>query len=148
MSGQKEAPIFSARSEAIRKCLSVNKFKTSHYNLDDVACVIRQHEEMTSWFLIRTSALVPDFDFVISCFGRVHFNAAQKVLLRLSAMLESVCPNVVLKYGNAIKLLVCDEAETFKLMWTAGDAIYCELFCLNYDLERAPDRSFFKQGER
>ncbi|WP_462134134.1 non-hydrolyzing UDP-N-acetylglucosamine 2-epimerase [Slackia piriformis] len=91
--------VFGTRPEAIKMCPLVNELKSRSGEFDVSVCVTGQHREMLEQVL-RVFEVMPDYDLAIMKSGQTLFDVTCDVLLKLKAVLEEVCPDVVLVHGD------------------------------------------------
>ena len=90
--------VFGTRPEAIKMCPLVKELK-SRPNLKTVVCVSGQHRQMLDQVL-ETFEVVPDYDLSIMKDKQTLFDVTTNILERIKAVLEEVCPDVVLVHGD------------------------------------------------
>lgn len=90
--------VFGTRPEAIKMCPLVNELK-SRKNIETVVCVTGQHRQMLDQVL-EAFQVVPDYDLSIMKQKQTLFDITENVLSGMKAILEEVCPDVVLVQGD------------------------------------------------
>lgn len=91
--------VFGTRPEAIKMCPLVNELKSRPDEFETTVCVTGQHREMLEQVL-RVFGVEPDHDLAVMKPGQTLFDVTCDVLLRLKAVLEEECPDVVLVHGD------------------------------------------------
>lgn len=90
--------VFGTRPEAIKMCPLVNELKKdSDFNVK--VCVTGQHREMLDQVL-KTFAVVPDYDLNIMKDRQTLFDITTSVLEKIKQILEEEAPDVVLVHGD------------------------------------------------
>ena len=90
--------VFGTRPEAIKMCPLVNELKRRE-NIKTVVCVTGQHRQMLDQVL-EAFGVVPDYDLSIMKDKQTLFDITTSILERIRAVLEEVCPDVVLVHGD------------------------------------------------
>ncbi len=90
--------VFGTRPEAIKMCPLVNELKTRK-NIETIVCVTGQHRQMLDQVL-DTFGVVPDYDLSIMQDKQTLFDITTNILNRIKAVLDEVCPDIVLVHGD------------------------------------------------
>ena len=90
--------VFGTRPEAIKMCPLVNELKRRE-NIKTVVCVTGQHRQMLDQVL-EAFGVVPDYALSIMKAKQTLFDITTSILERIRAVLEEVCPDVVLVHGD------------------------------------------------
>lgn len=90
--------VFGTRPEAIKMCPLVNELKTRK-NIETIVCVTGQHRQMLDRVL-DTFGVVPDYDLSIMQDKQTLFDITTNILNRIKAVLDEVCPDIVLVHGD------------------------------------------------
>lgn len=90
--------VFGTRPEAIKMCPLVKELKNRN-SLDVTVCVTGQHRQMLDQVL-DIFGVTPDYDFSIMKSGQTLFDITSEILMKMKAILEEICPSMVLVHGD------------------------------------------------
>ncbi len=89
---------FGTRPEAIKMCPLVNELKRRP-TFKTIVCVTGQHRQMLDQVL-QAFDVIPDYDLSIMQDKQTLFDITANILHKIKAVLEKVCPDVVLVHGD------------------------------------------------
>ena len=143
--------VFGTRPEAIKMCPLVHALRAKN-DLQTVVCVTGQHREMLD-SVLDTFSVTPDYDLAVMTNRQTLASLTERVLHRVSEVLERERPDAVLVHGDTasafcaalasfyLKIPVCHvEAglRTYDIRAPFPEELYREAISLMASLHFAP----------
>lgn len=140
MKKKKVMLIFGTRPEAIKMCPLINELK-SRETFKTIVCVTGQHRYMLDQVL-EAFRIIPDYDLDIMKDRQTLFDVTTHILNKISPLLQSVRPDIVLVHGDTTTAFAAALA-CFYLNITIG---HVEAGLRTYDLSSPFPEEFNRQA--